>query len=290
MVAMTTAVDRFLQAMMERGCSDGSVRVYRSDLSLFRCWCESELGQSFELLELARSDLAGYRDHLQNAAGKTPATINRRIQVVRSFYRWAHREGLVKEDIGRSLRSMTVQRRARSRRLTRNEVNAFLRAAKASKRGLARRNQAILQVLLQTGVTAGELTRLLVGDVALRERKGLLHVRSDEGPGSRALPLDGEAREALRDYLHERDASKGGPLFLSERGIALTVAGLEKLVQTLARRAGVEQEGINLQAWRHTFARSWLDDHPGDLKGLQRLLGHEHLSSTAIYARTERSQ
>ena len=273
----------YLEAMRQRDFSPSSLRVYGNDLSLFVRWYERQVNGGLDLRKLTSVDLQSYRGHLQTVEGKKPATVNRRVQVLRSFSRWAYEQGLLAEDIGRKVRSIPMPKRFAPRGLERNEANAFLRAAESSGRGQGRRNYAIVQTLLQTGLRAGEVTQLHVSDAKLRERSGWLTVRSGKGRKPRDVPLNASVRAALREYLAERKLQSEGPLFISERGGPLSVSGLEMLMKSLAHRADVTREGITVHTWRHHFALSWLKDHPGDLVGLQRLMGHERLDTTAIY-------
>ncbi len=278
------AVPKFLHSLQRRDFSPVSVRSYGSDLSLFARWYETQTHRPFQVATLTEVDLQSYRHHLTNVERKKPATINRRIQVLRTFCRWAYDQGILSEDVGRDVRSVATVRRLAPKGLERKEVNALLRAAATSSRGQAKRNYAILQTLLQTGVRAGELASLVIGDVVLSKRSGVLHVRSGKGEKARDIPLDASARKALAAYLEERGKlAVGKPLFPSERGGPLSVRGLELLIRGLAFRAGVDREDVTVHAWRHTFALSYLKDHPGDLVGLARLLGHESLNTTAVY-------
>lgn len=278
------AVPKFLHALQRRDFSPASVRSYGNDLSLFARWYETQTHHALQTAKLTEVDLQSYRRHLQNVERKKAATINRRIQVLRSFCRWAHDEGILPEDVGRDVRSVATTRRLAPKGLDRKEINALLRVAATSSRGQRKRNYAILQTLLQTGIRAGELASLVIGDVVLTKRSGVLHIRSGKGEKARDIPLNASARKALTAYLEERGKSADEqPLFLSERGGALTVRGLELLIRGLAFRAGVDREGVTVHTWRHTFALAYLKDHPQDLVGLARLLGHESLNTTAVY-------
>lgn len=275
-------VDRYLHSMRARGFSPKTIRVYANDISLFSRWFVARTSGTFEPTAVTPALLTAYRDDIL-ASGKKPSTVNRRVQSMKSFCRWAHREGLLEHDAGRDARFVPVVPRRPPEGLTRNEVNALLRAAKASPRGHANRNTAILQVLLQTGVRAGELVRLRAADVRVGDRHAALRVKNDADGSAREIRLNGSVRAALRAYLAERKVSPTGPLFLSERGGHLSVGGLEMVLHSLAARASLNRR-INVNQWRHHFALNWLRDHPGDLHGLQRLLGHRRPGTTAIYA------
>lgn len=109
-------------------------------------------------------------------------------------------------------------RRRRPLGLTDPEIHSLLRAAGESRRTQAKRNYAIIQLLLQTVVRVGELVTLQVGDAKMRDRSGELRIHG-KGTKERELPLNASARRALRLYLEARvKAVSEEPLFLSERG------------------------------------------------------------------------
>lgn len=278
------AVAQYLDDLRERDFSAASIRVYTNDLSLFVRWYESQTRQPFETAKLTAIDLQSYRGHLQNVEDKKPSTINRRLQVLRGFSRWAHEAGSLAEDVGRNVHSIATVQRPSPKGIARNEINAFLRVAATSPRGQGKRNYAVLQTLLQTGVRAGELVSLKVGDVTIKQRVGTLRVRGGKGRKAREVPLDASVRQALHAYLEQRgNPSADQPLFLSERAGAMKVRGLEHLIRALGHRAGIERDEVTVHTWRHTFALAYLKDHPQDLVSLARLLGHERLDTTAIY-------
>ena len=78
---------------------------------------------------------------------------------------------------------------------------ALLRAAEASPHGLALRNTALLQLMLQTGLRVGEVAALRQEDVTIRERSGAVRVRAGKGMKAREVPLNQTARKALDAYL-----------------------------------------------------------------------------------------
>jgi site-specific recombinase XerD len=127
----------------------------------------------------------------------------------------------------------------------RREVNALLRAARTSRYG--KRNDAICQLLLQTGMRIGECHTLCWQDIEYKERKG--------------------------------SVLKGNKLSASATGRMFAM-----LVNDCAAR-NLMSADTTPHALRHTFAHRYLDQNPGDLIGLARFLGHESLETTKIYVR-----
>lgn len=134
----------------------------------------------FGLDRLTAFDLIAYRQHMV-AAGRRPATINRRLDALRRLCRWAHSAGTLGIDATRDLRPVRLVRNRRPVGLTDAEVHALLRAAGASTHGLARRNYALVQVMLQAGLRVGEVAALRLADITLGDRSGSVRIRHGKG-------------------------------------------------------------------------------------------------------------
>ncbi len=135
--------------------------------------------------------------------------------------------------------------------------------------------------LRHTGLRVGELCALRLGDVDLSERKGRVTVRSGKGQKYRVIPLNADVRRALAQYLAVRPRVADDHLFVSQRGgTALSTHGVEQLVATYARQAGLED--VTPHTLRHTFGKGLLDAGV-DLPTVAALLGHENLNTTAVY-------
>src|SRR3954452_25109880 len=112
-------------------------------------------------------------DHLRQAmitAGLRPATVNRRLDALRRLSRWAQDSRTLNRDVTRDIRPVRMVRNRQPVGLTDAEVHALLRAAGASTHGLARRNYALVQLLVQAGLRIGEVSTLHLSDVVLRDR------------------------------------------------------------------------------------------------------------------------
>ncbi|MFZ5916090.1 MAG: tyrosine-type recombinase/integrase [Chloroflexota bacterium] len=146
------------------------------------------------------------------------------------------------------------------------------------------RDRAIVLVLVDTGIRAGELVGLKMKDLSLREGEIRAFGKDQE---ERLVPIGRQAIKALTRYLESRhDHGNNRPVFISKHtDEALTVHGLRQILKRLARRAGLE-ERIYTHLFRHTFSQRWMTDGTdgGDLESLRLALGHNQLSTTRIYA------
>ncbi|HEX6483273.1 MAG TPA: tyrosine-type recombinase/integrase [Ktedonobacteraceae bacterium] len=88
----------------------------------------------------------------------------------------------------------------------------------------------MIRLLYHTVVRAGELAALRLDDLTLGERSGQLNVRRGKGNKARCVPLNAEARTAIRDYLQVRPASQVQHLLLGQRGEPLSAHAIYDVV------------------------------------------------------------
>lgn len=153
-------------------------------------------------------------------------------------------------------------------------------------RRTARRDQAIILVLLDTGLRASELCALIVNDVD--QKSGRVQVKHGVGGGAkfkkgRVVFLGKVARRALWCYLAERDDEDDpeAHLFTSVSGRRITPNALRIMITRLGEKAGAQK--CHPHRFRHTFAITYLRAG-GDLFTLQALLGHSSLDMVRHYA------
>lgn len=147
-----------------------------------------------------------------------------------------------------------------------------------------RRDEAIVLLLLDTGIRATELCSLKVGDIDF-DRDDL----TVEGKGGkkRHVPICGETRKALYRYLQERGGPPSHePLFLSDRGVdaggQFTRHGLRFLIRRICQSAKITGVRCSPHTLRHTFAILYLRSG-GQAFWVKTMLGHESLTMTNRY-------
>ena len=277
----------FLDRLAAEDLSAATRRGYRYDLLQFAAWYAALYGTPPDLPRLTEHDVIAWRQHMITRCQFRATTINRRLEAVRRVLRWAEATGVVATNVAAGVRTIRLTGDRQPVGLTAVEVHGLLRAAGESSHGLARRNYALVQLMLQTGLRIGEVAALRRADITVRERAGALRVRHGKGLREREVPLNATARRALRQVF-ERDpapARPEDPVFRSTRNEPLPVRSIQNTIAGLVRRAGLKRAGISAHSLRHTFALAWLRQHPGKLVELAQLLGHESLDTTAVYTR-----
>jgi integrase/recombinase XerC len=141
------------------------------------------------------------------------------------------------------------------------------------------RDEALLNLLLYTGLRVGEAAALRLDDLVLGERSGKVIVRSGKGRKYRELPLHKEARQALAAYLKVRPDGEDDHFFLGQRG-PLGSRGIQMQMAALGKAAEV---AVTPHVLRHTFGTRLLREAGTDLVTVAALMGHASIATTQIY-------
>ena len=294
--------------LQEHDHSPGTVKKYTQAVVHFLAWYEQEERVPLQLATLTPIALIGYRNELQHEQHKSVSTINLRVSALRAWCAWLVDQGYLPLDPAARVKLVGGEVGSKREGLSSAQVNALLRQAQTSRDPA--RNYAIVQVLLQTGIRLSECSGLTMGDITFRERGGMLLVRAGKGNKVRSVPLNSSARDALATYVAprlgiEKPAIKAvaatwptpaspqafEPVFESQKGGQLSTSAMGQMLAELVKAAGdLVPEETSAHTLRHTFARNYLGQYPGDLVGLATLLGHSSLDTTRLYSQPEISQ
>jgi integrase/recombinase XerD len=265
---------------LERGLSRNTLEAYRSDLQQYGAFLDRA---GLDPLAVTTADLRAFVSEVQsvNGSGAAPATVQRKVACLRSFYRHLRREHILEQDPTADLRGPRLGARL-PKVLSRDEVQALLGQPKGTS-PVALRDRALLETMYACGLRASEAIALERSQVDLDA--GIVCTRG-KGSKERIVPIGSVALRSLRQYL-----DKGRPrlvglrdeprVFVNARGQALSRQGLYKIIQRHARAAGLERK-MSPHTLRHTFATHLLAGGC-DLRSLQEMLGHADIGTTQIY-------
>ncbi len=213
----------------------------------------------------------------------SPATLRRRLSALSSLLpALASRDLIPSNVMGRFERPELVDRLPGY--LSTEQVHRLRSGCVADPRVLA-----MVVLLLETGLRAGEIVRLTLNDVDLEssERRIILRGINSKSKNDRIIYLSAETTIALQTYLRGRPDSPTPVLFLNRFSEPFTINALEKLLKRYFVKAGFPS--LRVQDLRHTFAVHHLKQRrPLDV--LQKTLGHQNLSTTSIYAQVNNAE
>jgi integrase/recombinase XerC len=288
---MSDSVEQFATYLQSQDRSAHTVAAYTRDVTAFFIWLAEQLGKSVNLVEVTPFDIQKYRDHLVDE-GRKPAGVNRTLAALRVFFALAVQIGQASTNPARDVQGIQQARR-NPKALSVQEVYRVQREA-AAQRQLAQtkgsgeilpalvdtiRDEALLNLLLYTGLRVSECAALRINEVMLNGKSGKVIVRSGKGRKYREVPLHKEARKALAAYLDVRPTDQGETLFLGQRG-PLGARGIQFRIAALGEVASVP---VTPHVLRHTFATRLLREAKADLVTVAALLGHSSVATTAIY-------
>ncbi len=259
----------FLLDARAAGRAAGTLRFYRQKLDPFLAFLAAQDVTTPE--QITPAILRAFLVHLQS--NHTSGGVHAYWRAVRAFVRFLVREDAI---------SHNPLLRVRPPELTQPlldpvdpaTVEALLAVCDATQ--LGRRDAAIFLTLFDTGLRAGELVALLVGDVD--QTDGAITVRKGKGGKGRVVFIGPRTRRALRAYLRSRPDHAGmqdnAPLFATRHGVTLTYDGLRGVVTRRAKQAGIAAP--TLHSFRRAFALAMLRNG-ADVVSLSRLMGHGSL-------------
>jgi integrase/recombinase XerC len=278
-------LEGFEKWLIKHDRSTHSIRAYLSDVRQFVAWCDQHVNEPFTLAAVADEHVQDWRDRLED--GAMPATVNRKLAALSTFFRWAIEAKLVTSDPAANITGVEQQPIA-PKALSEAAMNKILRRSKESGN---LRDHALLELLAATGLRAAEAAALTLGDLSLGERSGWVIVRLGKGRRRRKVPIHLRARRALNAYLEQEKlaeptvqaARAAEPLFRSRAGKPLTSYALWYTVKKYARLA--EVEGVTPHTFRHSVATRLVRDPQVDMVTAATFLGHSRLDTTARYSR-----
>lgn len=270
-----------------RQYSAQTVQLRREVLGYFAAWCaERELaGPAAITLPI----LERYQRHLhyhRRALDGKPLTARvqrSRLSAIKQFFKWCVRERYLGVNPASELELPRCEQHLPKAILTAAEVEQVMAQCDIdTPHGL--RDRAILEVFYSTGIRRTELIRLCEYDLDAERRT--LTVREGKGKKDRFVPIGERAIAWVETYrLEVRPLLASDPreerLFLTQAGEPFSAAHLTHLVRRHVKRADIGKHG-SCHLFRHTMATLMLENG-ADIRFIQAILGHAHLSTTQIY-------
>jgi site-specific recombinase XerD len=268
---------------VERGLGKETARGYVDSMRRFLCERVLPDGRALDLERLSAADVISFVTTHCPRQGPRAAKLT--ATALRSLLRFLHVNGLIDRPLTSVVPSVSSRRLVGlPKGLQSGEVRRLL-ASCDNNSANARRDLAVLTMLVRLGMRAGEVAKLRLEDIEWRA--GEIVARGKANRAER-LPLPADVGEAVAAYLHN-----GRPVTADGRAVfvrikaphrALTTQGVTQIVAAAARRAGLGR--IHAHRLRHTAATEMLRAG-ASLSEVGQVLRHRRAMTTAIYAKVD---
>ena len=254
-----------------RRYSQHTLIAYRTDLLQFKNYCQKNL------LEVVQADVRGFLGHLKDKT-YSPRTINRKIEVLRSFYRYYRRFTKYTEFPCAHIRLLRFVK-PRSKYLTKERIKVVLDAIDYSKCKKLLRDRLVLELLYQTGSRASEVINLRKNQYN-RHRNQIRIV--GKGNVDRVVPISKRLKKLINLHLKSWGEENRTPyLFSTDSGKKMYSMFLWRLIKKY-----FPEKEVSAHTLRHSCA-THLYHNRAPIKAIRDLLGHRALRSTEVYLHLE---
>lgn len=264
----------------EKRYSPYTLKAYIKDLNVFGTYIIDAYGVSRcdEISgEMIRSWIVSLMEN-----GMLPRTVNRKISVLKAFFRYLLSEGKINSNPA-ALISSIKQGKPLPTFIEKNKLNELLDLQDNSEDFITMRDNIVLSILYNTGIRLSELLSLT--DESFDFDQHLLRVTGKRNK-ERVIPLASNTENEIKAYIEKKkDVFPNGlvNLIVTNKGQKAYPKMIYRIVhQTLS---GVTKGKRSPHVLRHSFATHLLNNGAG-LNAIKDLLGHSSLSATQVYTHT----
>lgn len=270
-------IDKFIR---EQDVLINSKNVYRRTLKQFFNYIDN---RGLDLNTIDRTNIIEYKESLINE-GKSSLTVSSYLTAVRKFYEWTE-ANLIYPNVAKGIKAPARLQQFRKQPLQPAQAKELLQVYSDNKR-----DDAIINLLLRTGLRTIEVVRADVSDITYRGGQRILLI---QGKGriekDNFVVLTDKTFTPIEAYLIERGAKDGEPLFTSNsnqnKGQRLTTKTISTIAKTALKEIGLNDKSYTAHSLRHTTATNILRAG-GSLEIARKTLRHASVSTTEIYTAT----
>ena len=271
-------IDQFIAYIQaEKRFSPLTVEAYQRDMDQFVAYLKSD----FEVDDLTKVDRLMVKSYIvrMKEEGLVNRSINRKISTLRTFYKYCLRENLIEKSPMTGIKALKLPKTL-VKFVTETDINKV--SFGDGDDFPTCRDRLLFELLYQTGMRQAELRGLKDGDVDKMDMQLKIHGKRNK---DRFVPLSSQMIKLITQYQALRDAAfevKADRLLLNDKGEEMSPSYVyNKVHHMLEGVTTLKQKSPHVL--RHTFATHLLDEG-ASLVAIQKLLGHQDLATTQIYA------
>lgn len=264
-------VELFLSAKRIEGCSEKSLKYYKSTISALLN------GVGKDVKYIVTEDIRTYLTEYQTRKQSSKVTIDNIRRILSSFFSWLENEDYILKSPVRRIHK--VKTGTNIKETYSDETLELMRDNCTELRDLA-----IIDMLASTGMRVGEMVLLNREDIDFNERECVVFGKGDK---ERIVYFDARTKIHLQNYLNSRkDDNPALFVSLQKPHKRLQISGVEVRLRQYGKRLGIAK--VHPHKFRRTLATMAIDKGM-PIEQLQQLLGHRRIDTTLQYAMVKQS-
>lgn len=264
---IASAQEKFINELRRQKRSISTILAYGKDVDQLAEFLKNQ--KITELSAITTAQLEEFKEALTKR-DYTPKSISRKLNSIKTFFRFLKDQNLIVEDPAQPVTHPKYEVKP-PRILSPLEYRALRDAAREDAR-----IASIIELMLQTGIRIGEVSRLEQDDLKGEE----IYIRPYQSQTSRTIPLNKAAKGSLDRYLAERPPTKSKNVFVTKTGRPFLARNIRAAIDRYFRIAGIDNAQVN------TLRNTWLAHHISAGTSpvfLSKIAGHKRLASTERY-------
>ena len=261
MIDLETKLDEFILSLKEDEKADKTIEKYKTNIRAFIEFAKDK--------ELNKETVIEFKNKLDTIDEYMPNTTNNYLVVLNKFLKFISKENLCVKIIKQQTKFSVEYS------LSKTDYHRLLRTAKKYEEY---DNYVILRILAETGIRISELAFFRIEDLDKTmkiRKKGKV----------REIPVKLDLLREIRKYCRDRKIKEGLVIFNPKTGKPFVDSTIWRRLKKIAGRARVNKKAVHPHAFRHYFAKCYLETYPNDIAGLADILGHNSLETTRIYTK-----
>jgi site-specific recombinase XerD len=269
-------IDGFEKYWRRRKPGKSTALHYASDARIFFRWANGYTPEDITV------HVIDWFIEWQQSLGRAPSTVLRRLISLRMFfdyYSYSHDKDIANPVVPR--RHYVDSGDMLPRNIAAPVVEKLFKVI-----GEHQRDRAMFTLMLHCGLRVGEITRLCLDDVLMRETNPFRLRVQGKGQKERIVFLSPTGAMRLVEYLAVRPRSKASRIFLNKKGNPITITGIQLQLASYCHKADI---WITCHQLRHTFATCMIEGGMA-ITSVQKLLGHTSIRTTQRYIQVSDTQ
>ena len=260
------ALKLFLSAKEVEGCSSNSTKYYKSTLTqLLR-----KINKVYFLI--TTEDLRIYLSDYKEKNHVSKITIDNVRRIISTFFSWLESENYITKSPARRIHKVRTGKQVKE--VYSDETIELIKQSARTKRDLA-----IIDFLISTGIRVGELVKLDIRDIDFENRECIVF---GKGNKQRKVYFDAKTKLHLQQYLFSRKDNNVALFVSSQKPYErLQISGVEIMLRKIGCKLGIDK--VHPHKFRRSLATKAIDKGM-PIEQVQHLLGHAKIDTTLEYA------